>query len=551
VEAPNEALSGILRAAALDALVGCIAILDARGILLASNTSWSLHEVPGNVLVHQVGLGTDYAGLCRDLAAREGVAPETAATALGVLEVLEGGRGKFANEYWCRDGQGLRWYGATFFSFFADGLRCVGIAIADITWRKETEEKLRRSEELLRLITENMADSMALLDPKGRLLYSNPSFGRSLGRTVAELASQPPLAFLHGEDLPAFHEALEGLAVSGQEILLTYRAAHQDGTWRTFEAHVSAVPDEDGTCGRMLMVARDVTERLKAERERQSMEIRLRQAQKLQAIGQLAAGIAHEINTPIQYIGDNTRFLEGAFRDVLAMLEAQDRIITRCVETPLGIDGLEELGRIREEGDAAFLLVEIPKAVQQSVDGVGRVARIVRAMKAFSHPGVDEPTAVDLNGAVESTLTVSRNEWKYVADLNMQLDPHLPQVVCLPGEVNQVVLNLVVNAAHAIADQVAEGGEKGLITVSTRRDGDFVEIRVGDTGTGIPEHVRSRIFDPFFTTKDVGKGSGQGLAIAHGVVVDKHKGTIDFETEMGKGTTFIVRLPLAGPQGQT
>jgi signal transduction histidine kinase len=177
---------------------------------------------------------------------------------------------------------------------------------------------------------------------------------------------------------------------------------------------------------------------------------------------------------------------------------------------------------------------------------VERVATIVKAMKEFSHPGSAEMKAVDLNHAIESTLTISRNEWKYVADTATEFDPHLPVVRCLPGEFNQVILNLVVNAAHAISDVKTRGRQKGRIIVTTRRDGDWAEIRVRDTGTGIPEAVRGRIFTPFFTTKEVGRGTGQGLAIAHTVVVKKHGGTLDFETEEGKGTTFIIRLPIDG-----
>jgi signal transduction histidine kinase len=195
--------------------------------------------------------------------------------------------------------------------------------------------------------------------------------------------------------------------------------------------------------------------------------------------------------------------------------------------------------------DMAYLSVEIPKAIQQSLDGVSRVTHIVRAMKEFSHPGTKEKTPVDLAKAIQSTLTVASNEWKYVAELVTEFDPALPPVICLPGEFNQVVLNLIVNAAHAIADVVGDGSKgKGTITVRTRRDGDWAEIRICDSGTGIPESARAKLFEPFFTTKGVGKGTGQGLAIAHSVVVDKHGGTIHFETELGKGTTFVIRLPL-------
>ncbi|MEJ2078686.1 MAG: ATP-binding protein [Acidobacteriota bacterium] len=197
------------------------------------------------------------------------------------------------------------------------------------------------------------------------------------------------------------------------------------------------------------------------------------------------------------------------------------------------------------EADTDYLASEIPQAIEHTLEGVERVAKIVRAMKNFSHPGSEEKTPIDLNKAIENTLTVSRNEWKYHADLVADLDPALPPVPCLPGELNQVILNLVVNAAHAIADVVGDAsGCKGTLAVSTRLDGAWAEIRVEDTGSGIPEHARDRIFDPFFTTKGVGKGTGQGLAISHSVIVDKHGGTIHFETETGGGTSFIVRLPL-------
>jgi signal transduction histidine kinase len=192
------------------------------------------------------------------------------------------------------------------------------------------------------------------------------------------------------------------------------------------------------------------------------------------------------------------------------------------------------------------LTAEIPKAIEQSLEGLNHVATIVRAMKEFSHPGANEKTPTDLNHCIESTIVVARNEWKYVADLRFLPDPDLPLVPCYPNDFNQVILNLVVNAAHAIADAPRPGPDgKGSIVVSTHLAGEWVEVRVADTGTGIPEAVRSRIFDPFFTTKEVGRGTGQGLAITHAVIVEKHGGTIRFDTEIGRGTTFIIRLPMA------
>lgn len=286
-------------------------------------------------------------------------------------------------------------------------------------------------------------------------------------------------------------------------------------------------------------------------RAREAAQDQLHDARRLEAVGQLAAGIAHEINTPLQYTGDNTRFIQESFQDIGVALEAYGQVLSALKAGTVSPDLVERVDKALEQADVPYLLEEMPQAIQQSLEGIDRVTRIVRAMKDFSHPGVKDKAAIDINRAIESTTTVCRNEWKYVAEMELALDRALPPVLCLPGELNQVILNLIINAAHAIAAAGAGDQAKGVIAVSSRLTGDWVEIRVRDTGTGIPEDVRPRIFDPFFTTKDVGKGTGQGLTIAHSVVVDKHDGTIDFETATGVGTTFIVRLPLEGEATQT
>lgn len=279
--------------------------------------------------------------------------------------------------------------------------------------------------------------------------------------------------------------------------------------------------------------------------DRNKMEIQLRHAQKMESIGQLAAGIAHEINTPTQFIGDNTRFIRDAFGDLKPLLDSQTRLLAAARSGAVPAELIAEVEAAAKTADWDYLNEEIPKALRQSLEGIERVTKIVQAMKEFSHPGATEKTALDLNHAIESTLTVCHSEWKYVAEVVTDFDPSLPPVPVLPGEFNQVILNIVINATHAIADVVHDGEKgKGTITLRTRGAEDCVEIRISDTGTGIPEAARLRIFDPFFTTKGVGKGTGQGLAIAHSVVVEKHGGTIDFETETGKGTTFVIRLPL-------
>jgi two-component system NtrC family sensor kinase len=285
-------------------------------------------------------------------------------------------------------------------------------------------------------------------------------------------------------------------------------------------------------------------EQLRLEAEmRARMESELRLAQKLEAVGQLAAGIAHEINTPMQYVIDNLTFLSEAFGDLKRLLPAYGRAVAA-----LG-GGQEALAReirdLEHEVDLATLDRELPRAVQEMVDGVRRVTDIVLSMKEFALPDNKEKMLIDVNKIVRNTLTVARNEYRYVAEVTADLGD-LPLVSCRGGDIGQVILSLVMNAAHAIADS-ATNGELGKITLSSAVDGeDFVRITVHDTGPGIPPEIRDRVFDPFFTTKDVGRGKGQGLAIAR-AVIDKHGGTLTFDTEPGRGTAFHVRLPIVDP----
>jgi signal transduction histidine kinase len=242
-------------------------------------------------------------------------------------------------------------------------------------------------------------------------------------------------------------------------------------------------------------------------------------------------------------VGDNAKFLEGAFRDLTRFVGPYREIaeaLRRSQEPALA----EALGQILQEVDLDYLQDETPKAIGQLLEGIEQVARIVRAMKEFSHPGPVEKVPIDINRAIESTILVSKNEWKYVAELTTDFDLELPFVPCLPGEFNQVLLNLIVNAAHAIGDVTKTTGGKGAIKISTCRRDAWAEVRVSDTGTGIPEAIWDKVFDPFFTTKEIGKGTGQGLSIAHAVIVQKHQGTLRFETEAGAGTTLILQLPL-------
>lgn len=296
----------------------------------------------------------------------------------------------------------------------------------------------------------------------------------------------------------------------------------------------------DEKAGGYLLLADDITE----TRVQQSYD---HQTERLQSIGQLAAGIAHEINTPIQYVGDNTHFLQESFQELLDVVDNIQRLASQLASSKDVESFKRNLEKLYEQCDYEYLADNVPKAIFQSLEGIDRVSSIVKAMKDFSHPGSDTKDPTDINRAIDSTITVARNVWKYVADLNTELDPQMGELLCYTGPFNEVILNIIVNAAHAIDSVVAESnGVKGLITVKTQRFEHYGEIRISDTGPGIPEKFCAKIFDPFFTTKEVGKGTGQGLSLCHSIIVEQHAGELFFETEEGAGTTFVIRLPIDG-----
>jgi two-component system NtrC family sensor kinase len=284
----------------------------------------------------------------------------------------------------------------------------------------------------------------------------------------------------------------------------------------------------------------DITTLRRAAEENFGLHAQLHLSQKLEAIGHLAAGIAHEINTPIQFIGDNTHFLRDAFKKLRGAVEGY-RQLAQATATPTA-DAAAELARLEGRLRLERLLSDAQQAFEESFEGITRVTEIVRAMKEFAHPGDGELSAVDLNQAIQTTLVVARNEYKHVADIATDFG-ELPPVTCRKAEVNKVLLNMIVNATHAIERKTAGTGGRGTITLKTRTDSKSAIVSIADTGCGIPASVIGRIFDPFFTTKPVGKGTGQGLAIAR-TVIQAHGGRIDVESTPGLGTTFTIHIPL-------
>lgn len=413
---------------------------------------------------------------------------------------------------------------------------------ATVADRDAASAALRESEERFRQMAENMREVFFMVSVDGReLIYLSPSYETVWGRPRAD--TQSFIESVLPEDRPVLYADM-ALSRSGEGDplrFIDYRISRPDGSIRWIRHRTVQILDDEGRPYRVAGVCSDMTEQKQLEEE-------LRRANRIEAIGHLAAGIAHEINTPIQYIGDNIRFLDESFVDFRVALEAYETLTEEAEAGTLTPERLRELQMVVEGADLRYLLEEGPRASTQALEGVQRVAEIVRAMKEFSHPGSGQKVPTDLNQAIRSTTTVARNEWRYVADLVTELDASLPLVTCFPGELNQAILNLVVNAAHAIAErQQADGTEeRGMILIRTCAVGDWIEIRVTDTGTGIPPEIQGRVFDPFFTTKEVGRGTGQGLTFVHSIVVDKHAGTVSFDTEPGVGTTFVLRLPTTG-----
>jgi len=398
---------------------------------------------------------------------------------------------------------------------------------------EERTRELERSREQYRLIAETTrAIPFELNLTEGRFTYIGPQAETVLG--IPETRWKEPGyldALLPRSRESGIRRQLDECASGSFETLCAVVTADD----RVVELRwtVSCEVVNNTRLLRGLMI--DVTEARRLVRE-------MAQGQKLESVGRIAAGVAHEINTSVQFISDSVRFVRHALRDVPHALADYRALTADVLSGKDVIDAAKKAADTDEAADVDYFLKNAPDALDRAIEGIGRVGSIVRSMTEFAHPDARSKADVDLNRAIKTTLNMARNEYKTVAELVTEFGD-IPTVHCHAGDINQVVLNLLLNAAHAISDVVDGTSAKGRITVRTRGIGDFVEISISDTGDGIPEDVRGRIFEPFVTTKEVGRGTGQGLALSRGIVVEKLKGSLHFETETGKGTTFFIRLP--------
>jgi PAS domain S-box-containing protein len=410
------------------------------------------------------------------------------------------------------------------------------LVFRDIRAAKESELALRQSEARFRAIFELAAFGIVTLTPEGIVTDCNEAHCRMMRDTRDNLVGRSFYLRLHKDDEAdcrrRFEMIRDGVVLPEPYAERRYTTPDGAGIWVVQTA--SFLRDQDGRPTAGIGVAHDIT-------RRKHLEMSLSQALKLEAVGRLAAGIAHEINTPVQFVGDSVHFVRDALNDLFGLLALYRRL--REAPSSWTPELSDEISAAEQEADVEYLAEQIPRSLDRALDGLERVATIVRGMKDFGHPDQKDKAPADINRALGATLAIARNEYKYVADVETEFGA-LPPVVCHVGELNQVFLNIIVNAAHAIGDVIRGTESKGRIRIRTWTEDQSVLVAITDTGGGIPEEVRDKIFEPFFTTKEVGRGTGQGLAIARSVVVEKHGGELTFETQLGRGTTFVIRLPI-------
>ncbi len=401
-------------------------------------------------------------------------------------------------------------------------------------------QKTKMQKRQNRLVTaiESAAESIIITSLSGKIIFINPAFTTLTGYSRQELIGRNPRLLKSGHQNAEFYHDLWQAITTGQVWKGRFVNKKKDGTIFQDETTISPVRDDKGTILNFVAVKRDITKEIE-------LETLLRQAQRMEAVGTLAAGVAHEMNSPIQYILSNTMFLKETLTDLLKMQAGYGNLAKAVTASATFAKELAIISRTATEIDLDYLKEETGQALEEAIDGIKRISTIVAAMKDFSQPGSTVKQPEDLNALITTTVTVSRNAWHEVAEMELLLEATLPAVPLLAGRIKQTLLDLILNSTFALTQKYGNGPtEKGTITIATGKRGNQVELRIADTGAGIPANIIDKIFDPFFTTKPVGQGRGQGLSVVHGVIVDNHGGSIRVASTVGKGTEFTIMLPL-------
>ena len=396
--------------------------------------------------------------------------------------------------------------------------------------RDKADQKRRLAESILGDAVESLSQGILIADENDNVVHMNQAYIDIYEIAENRLPTQATTQDVCDRITVLKDDTYEHQSEEDDDVLPVIRLSNDRYVMQSYKAL---------STGGHVWLETDITSIIKAEEKNRQLEHELLQAQKMESIGTLAGGIAHEINTPIQYIGDNLRFIGESAGDMMNFFNKYDALKRDLSDKDVHLDTLKQCEDAFEDADIDFLLEELPSAIDQSQQGVKHVSNIVLAMKEFAHPTSKDKNTVDLNRIIERSVTVCKSEWDPVAEMDLKLDENLPLIMGYESDLNQVILNLVVNAAHALEGETDGNGRIGIETLTASGK---VIVKVSDNGCGIPEHALEKVFEPFYTTKEVGKGTGQGLAITHDIIVRKHEGEINVKTEEGVGTTFSIFL---------
>lgn len=409
--------------------------------------------------------------------------------------------------------------------------------IPEFFQRKRNEEELKEERDFISTILETIRNIVIVLDRFGKIVRANKECIELTGYSESELAGVNVLdTFIPADEKEKVINIFKKLLFKENSNEFENHWILKDGSRRLISWSNSIIR-RNGQLEYIIASGIDIT-------EKKNLEIQLLNAQKLESIGRLAAGIAHELNTPAQYISDNLSFVNDSIkglaesvRTILNQVESEKRNCVACTISA-------KVEKIIEENDLDFILDELPASIEQAREGIERISIIVKAMKEFSHPGISEMVLADINHIIENAIIISRNEWKYVSEVEPVLGTEIPPCLCHPSKIGQVIINMIVNSAHAISERFQGTSTlQGKIRISTERMENFAIIKIEDNGNGIPNEILNLIYEPFFTTKEVGKGTGQGLSVSRSIIVETHKGDISVLSKQGFGTTFIIKLP--------
>jgi len=409
----------------------------------------------------------------------------------------------------------------------------------DITEQKKAEKKIRTAHSTITQLITSIRTILIQVNDKDKIIIWNPTAEKTFNLLPKKILGKRMTYSKIPWEWNKVYESISMCFDKKKPVLINnMRYTKQDKSIGFLDIYILPTRNKKNIITGYILWGTDIT-------EKKQLENRLLQAEKLESIGQLAAGVAHEINSPSQYISDNLSFIKDAFKDFITIFKDYKSMIEKQKNGKIIPANLIQVLLEKEKKiDISYLMKETPSAIKQALEGIKKVTEIVQSMKMFSHPGKKEKTIENINTLLKSTTIISKNQWKYVADVNFDLDKNLPEIACYPAELNQVFLNIIINSTQAIKDKFSKNDKQGLIKITTKKQQNSIVIIIRDNGIGIPKKIQKKVFDPFFTTKPIGVGTGQGLSISRNIIIKQHKGKITIFSKENKGTSVKIKLPI-------